>query len=283
MKLRAYAERVLLATDLAEKLRPPETPLTDADPGPPVRPESPGRPKTLRIVAKGSPAMPRPAAFREPARRAVAHHLLANHELQAAEVMAMVLLAFPDAPPDFRLGLANVLRDEQRHTRMHARRAAELGLPFGSRPVSGYIWEKAKAFGGLLDYLAGVPLTLEHRNLDHALELAGLFSNAGDAKGVAICRAIHRDEVRHVAFGLDWLRRLKPAGQSDFDAYADHLRWPLRPSKAVGEPFDRPSRIAAGMDADFLDRLAAAVREDEPSIVPAGRVASPLPRERGRG
>ncbi|HEX6987668.1 MAG TPA: DUF455 family protein [Planctomycetaceae bacterium] len=267
MELRAYAARVLLATDLHEKLRPPESPLTDADPGPPLRPDLPGRPEALRFAAnRTAPAMPKPEGFRDPARRAVAHHLMANHELQAAEVMAMVLLAFPEAPAEFRFGLAEVLRDEQRHTRMHARRCGELGTPFGSLPVSGYIWEKSKAFRSVLDYLAGIPLTLEQRNLDHSLELEGWFLAAGDAKGAAIVRTIHRDEIRHVAFGLEWLRRLKPPDRSDFDAWEEHLHWPLRPEKAVGEPFDLASRRAAGMDETFLERLKASMAGKCPPV-----------------
>lgn len=263
MELRAYAERVLLAADLAEKLRPPDEALTDREPGPAVRPDLPGRPDNLRFAAKRSaPGMPKPEAFRDPAKRAVAHHLMANHELQAAEVMAMVLLAFPEAPTEFRLGLAEVVRDEQRHTRMHARRCAELGLPFGSLPVSGYIWEKSKAFRSVLDYLAGIPLTLEQRNLDHSLEFEQSFLAAGDRKGAAIVRAVHRDEIGHVTFGLEWLRRLKEPGRSDFDAWADHLHWPLRPAKAAGEPFDRNSRRAAGMDEAFLDRLGATMEQE---------------------
>ena len=262
MELRAFAERVLLGTDLDEKLRPPDTALTDRDVGPATRPDLPGRPASLRFAARrASPSMPKRESFGDPVRRGVAHHLMANHELQAAEVMAMVLLAFPEAPAAFRTGVAEVLRDEQRHTRMHARRSAELGVPFGSLPVSGYIWEKSKAFRSVLDYVAGVPLTLEQRNLDHSLELEGWFLAAGDAKGAAIVRAIHEDEIRHVAFGLEWLRRLKESDQSDFDAWEEHLHWPLRPEKAVGEPFDRPSRRAAGMDDAFLNRLESAAAE----------------------
>ncbi len=167
----------------------------------------------------------------------------------------MMLLAFPDAPADFRMGVASILRDEQRHTKMHARRAAELGVPFGSLPVSGYIWSKSRAFRCVLDYLAGIPLTLEQRNLDHSLEFESWFLAVGDTKGAAIVRTIHDDEIRHVAFGLEWLRRLKAPERSDFDAWSDHLHWPLRPEKAVGERFDRESRAAAGLDDDFLNRL----------------------------
>lgn len=260
MELRDYALRVLLATDLDEKLRPPKTSFTDAEPGPPLRPDLPGRPSDLLFALKKStPKMPKPASFQEPLRRGLAHHLMANHELQAAEVMAMILLAFPDAPSDFRLGLADVLRDEQRHTRMHARRAAELGVPFGSRPVSGYIWQKAKLFKSVLDYLAAIPLTLEQRNLDHSLEYESWFLAVGDTKGAAIARTIHRDEIQHVAFGLTWLRKLKPDSASDFDAWEQHLHWPLRPSKAAIATFDEPSRRAAGMDDAFLARLRQSI------------------------
>jgi hypothetical protein len=58
-----------------------------------------------------------------------------------------------------------------------------------------------------------------------------------------------------VRFGLEWLRKLKDAGQSDWEAFAGHLRWPMRPSKARGDTFHRESRREAGMDSDFLDRL----------------------------
>jgi uncharacterized ferritin-like protein (DUF455 family) len=68
-------------------------------------------------------------------------------------------------------------------------------------------------------------------------------------------RAIHRDEIRHVAFGLTWLRALKPEGLSDWDAFEAHLKWPLRPEKARGRVFQREARLAAGMSADFVDRL----------------------------
>ena len=68
-------------------------------------------------------------------------------------------------------------------------------------------------------------------------------------------KAIHRDEIGHVAFGLEWLHRLKPEGQSDWDAYVAHLHWPLRPDKSVGDTFHVEPRLAAGMSPEFIERL----------------------------
>jgi uncharacterized ferritin-like protein (DUF455 family) len=258
MELRAFADQVLSSAEWEAKCVPPEGPFTDVTPGPGTRPERPARgPSLVFCGRRETPAMPHPESFAEARRRGVAHHIMANHELQALEVMAFVLVAFPDAPTEFRMGLAGVMKDEQRHTRWHAERGAELEVPFGSLPVNGYFWNKALEFESVLDYIAGLPLTFEGRNLDHTLEFEEHFERVGDKRGAGIFRAIHRDEIRHVAFGLHWLRNLKPAGQSDFEAYAAHLKWPLRPEKGRGKTFHVEPRREAGMDDDFIRRLEA--------------------------
>jgi uncharacterized ferritin-like protein (DUF455 family) len=169
--------------------------------------------------------------------------------------MGLVLCAFPDAPSGFRAGLVEVMADEQRHTRMHVERAAACGVTFGELPVNGYIWKKAQAFTCPLDYLAGLSLVFEAANLDHTLTFAEAFERGGDSQGAAVLRTIHRDEIQHVRFGIEWLRRLKPEGTSDWDTFSSHLHWPLKPSKARGESFQRDARLAAGLDPDFVDRL----------------------------
>ena len=68
-------------------------------------------------------------------------------------------------------------------------------------------------------------------------------------------RAIHRDEIRHVDFGMRWLRRLKSSEMDDFAAFEQHLKWPIRPSKARGSLFQEDARRQAGMSDDFIDRL----------------------------
>jgi uncharacterized ferritin-like protein (DUF455 family) len=265
MELREIAERILLSESLETKLDRMPVALTDDHPGPARRVEAPARSADLKFAPRRTaPAMPRAAALRDKKKRAVAHHILANHELQALEVMAFVLLAFPDAPSDFRRGLAGIIRDEQRHTRLHAERAAELGVRFGQLPVNNYIWAKAQDYRSVLDYLAGLPLTFEGRNLDHTLELEEAFASAGDEKSAAIVRTIHRDEIGHVRFGIEWLRRLKPADQTDWDAYVAHLHWPIRAEKAVGDVFHRDPRLEAGLSPEFIEHLAASHQQHHP-------------------
>jgi uncharacterized ferritin-like protein (DUF455 family) len=259
MRVREFAERVLFSESLSEKLAEAEPQLDDDDPGPPVFPERPGRPPQLEFAApRTAPRMPALAAMGQLEQRSIAHHIMANHELQALEVMALVLCGFPDAPADFRQGMVEVMRDEQRHTRMQMERVAAGGIVFGDLPVNSYIWTKSQKFTCLLDYLAGLPLIFEMANLDHSLVFAEAFQRGGDNQGAAVMRTIHSDEIEHVRFGIEWLRKLKPPGQSDWDTFTTHLHWPIRPAKARGGVFQRAARLAAGLDPEFIDRIESA-------------------------
>tara|TARA_R110002072_G_scaffold233795_1_gene391360 strand:+ start:32334 stop:33128 length:795 start_codon:yes stop_codon:yes gene_type:complete len=263
MEVRAFAEQVLFSESLAEKLKPATGEFTDDIPGELVDVREPARSDDLKFAPRrAAAAMPRPGAFKDVARRATAHHIFANHELQALEVMARVALLFPDAPTDFRIGLCRIMQDEQRHTRMHAERAAMLGVDFGTLPINSYIWKKSLDFKSVLDYIATLPLVFEGCNLDHTLEFASFFEAAGDDRSAALMRVIHRDEIEHVAFGIEWLRKLKPAGQTDWDAFCEHLDWPLRPVKAKGDVFQVEARRQAGLSDEFIEKLQLATEDD---------------------
>lgn len=264
MELCEFASRVLLSEEIATKAARLNEPLTDTVEHSVKRVSEPTRPPGLQFAQRRTaPAMPKAIALKDPARRAVAHHIMANHELQALEVMAMVVLAFPEAPAEFRKGLGEIMQDEQRHTRLHVQRAEELGVTFGDLPVNGYIWQKALEYSTVLEYICSLPLVFEGGNLDHTMEFEHYFVDAGDRRSAAIMRAIHRDEIRHVEFGMDWLRRLKPAGMDDFTAWKQNLRWPLRPSKARGKLFQEEPRRQAGMTDEFIEQLREWSEYDE--------------------
>lgn len=273
MEVRAFAEQVLLSESLEKKTERILSELTDQSPGPPVHVERPGRPANLQFAARRTaPTMPKADALNDPAKRAIAHHIMANHELQALEVMAMVLLAFPEAPADFRIGVATIMFDEQRHTRMHVQRCRELGLNFGDLPVNAWIWQKARDFTSVLEYCAGLPLVFEGANLDHSVEFELWFRNVGDRRSAAIMRAIHKDEIHHVGFGIEWLRKLKPPDISDWEAWISNLHWPVRPVRARGTMFQTDARLQAGLTPEFIEQLR--VYADDPAIV-AARTAAP--------
>lgn len=259
VEIREFAERILLSPELEEKLLPPDEPLTDSHPGPAVRIIEPARMDSLRFFKNHHGAkMPKLSGMRDPRLRAIAHHIMANHELQALEAMAWTLCAFPDAPTPFRLEIIQIMRDEQRHTKMHLRRLNSLGMTFGEIPVNGHVWMRNRQAESLLDYLACVPLTFEGGNLDHSLEFAEAFDGAQDFKSREIMKAIHVDEIDHVAFGLKWFRELKPRHVSDWDAYLEHLHWPMSPYRAKGNIFQREARKLAGMDDEFIDQIEKA-------------------------
>ena len=256
MELREFATIVLLSDSLPKKLERPPSAFTDNRPGEAWRIEQPTRPNDLQFAPRRTaPAMPKGQAFSDPKKRGIAHHIMANHELQALEVMAMILLAFPDAPTDFRIGMATIMLDEQRHTRLHANRANELSVPFGSLPVNSYIWNKATEYSSTMQYVAGLPLVFEGANLDHTIEFERYFLQHDDQRGADIMRAIHLDEIRHVEFGLDWLRRWKDPSLSDFEAWQKELVWPIRPGTARGDLFQSDARLAAGMDDEFVEKI----------------------------
>ncbi|MCA8987219.1 MAG: DUF455 family protein [Planctomycetaceae bacterium] len=263
MELRDFAEAILTSPDLETKLTVGSDEFTDRSPGSSRRLHEPARCDALKFAPpRSAPAMPKMGAFPDEKKRGLAHHILANHELQALEAMAWTLLAFPDAPTEFRLGVAEIMREEQRHTRMHAERASRLGICFGDYPVNCYIWKKMLSFESVLDYVAGLPLVFEGANLDHSLEFADAFRSAGDLRSAALMQTIHRDEIKHVRFGWNWLCQMAPAEADLWEIWTKHLHWPLRAIKARGNNFQRDARLEAGMPVDFVDRLEHLTEEE---------------------
>lgn len=258
MELRELAERVLFATTLEEKLQCPAD-ITDEHPGSPIlAPAAPGRPAELHFKQGGTseksgfPGLHRLDNERERGRLL---HFFANHELLATELMALVLLRFPDAPAAFRRGVLQTLRDEQEHTRWYLERMRACGISFGELPVSGYFWRAVSTMQSPMDYVAGLSLTFEQANLDFARHFARGFAQTGDAETAQLLDRIYRDEIAHVAYGLKWFRRWKEPAQSDWEAFCAQLKFPLSPQRAKGFALNAEGRRAAGLDPAFIAEL----------------------------
>ncbi len=257
MELRDFAGQVLFATSLEEKLRCPAH-LTDEHPGPPLlTPAAPGRPEALRFKPHGAGKAGFPGVQRldQPRERGRLLHFFANHELLATELMALVLLRFPDAPAAFRKGVLQTLKDEQEHTRLYLQRMKACGIEFGELPVSGYFWRCVSAMENPIDYVASLCLTFEQANLDFARHFARAFAKVGDAETAGLLDRIYRDEIGHVAYGLKWFRRWKNPGEDDWMAFCHALKFPLSPQRAKGFSVNVEGRRAAGFDPHFIAEL----------------------------
>jgi uncharacterized ferritin-like protein (DUF455 family) len=257
MELREFAERIVFATTLEEKLWCPEG-ITDERPGEAVSaPRTPGRPHRLEFKTKGSAGNDFPGMHRldQPRERGRLLHFFANHELLATELMALVLLRFPAAPAAFRKGVLRTLRDEQVHTRLYLQRMAECGIEFGELPVSGYFWRCVAGMEHPIDYVAGLSLTFEQANLDFCRQFSAGFAKVGDAETASLLGRIYRDEIGHVAYGLKWFRKWKNPELSDWEAFCRHLKFPLSPQRAKGAVLNAEGRREAGLDPEFISEL----------------------------
>ncbi len=263
MQLGEFAESILFGETLEVKLAAPDGEITDSSPGQAIAlPETPNRPLELRFADKPNAqnALPRSPELEDEQQRGALLHFFANHELLATELMALVLLKFPDAPAEFRQGVYETLREEQKHTLWYVRRMEECGVKFGDFPVSGFFWKCVAPMETPLDYVSRLSLTFEQANLDYSLHYAQVFRASGDEKSARILQSIYRDEISHVNYGLEWFRRWKAPGQTDWEAFAAQLEYPLSPSRAKansGAAFNRKGRLAAGLDEGFVRELHA--------------------------
>ena len=259
MQMREAAERLLFSSTLEEKLAlAPESVSDDVSGSAIVLPDSPGRPDELRMSAKGvmKSGFPGVNQLDNDQERGKMLHFLANHELLAAELMALVLLKFPDAPKAYRAGVYEAMREEQMHTMMYLRRMKHCGIHFGELPLNDYFWKLIAPMETPMDFVTRLNLTFEQANLDFSKHYAGLFRQVGDTGTAAVLEKIYLDEIGHVGHGVKWFRKWKQQGETDWQAYRSSLTFPLAPAKAKGiAPFNAEGRRLAGLDDDFISHL----------------------------
>ena len=266
VELREIALAILGTPDLEAKLRPAPPRTSDERPGPRLVIERPARTAGLAIVSSREARVPPLEGMADPRQRPRILHALANHELQAVELFAWALLAFPDAPREFRAGLLSLIGDEQRHTRAYAERLAEWGVRLGDHPVTGYFWSKVPGLTTPLRFVCAMGLTFENANLDHCADYAAAARAAGDLRTAELLDRVAADEVEHVRFGVRWLEAWRDEGRSQLETYSRNVDWPLRPALARGKTFHLEPRERAGLDPEFIRALSEADRSADPEV-----------------
>jgi len=253
----SWAERVLAGDTLADKLAPPgpdahaPAPLT-------ARPDAPGRPAGLRFDdPRPRPPSPRRADLERADGRGRVLHGFANHELLALELMALVLLRFPDAPEGWRKGLVVTMQDEQRHLKAYIDRMRGCGVELGEVPVSSFFWDVLADVDAPLAFTAAMGLGFEQANLDFARHWGPAFRRAGDVATADVIDEVYVDEIRHLRHAVAWYPRLADA-PLDYDHWAGQLAFPMSVARAKGPVIDREGRRRAGLPDAYVRRLEVA-------------------------
>lgn len=255
MELREWALSILSADQLEDKLAAPEK-LTDHNPGPQLLFKEPVRPSHMSFQRHTKEQkLPPFHEHHDPDKRAICLHRFAGHELLAVEMMAYALLAFPEAPKHFRRGLASTLKEEQEHVRLYMREMARFGLNFGDLPLYRHFWMQVPYITSPLEYVSVMSLTFEMANLDFAPHYRDSFARQGDFESAALMKRILDDEISHVSFGLNWLKKLKNEEESEWECWNKNLPKTIHPKRAKGFIYQKEHRKEAGVSDDWVEKL----------------------------
>jgi uncharacterized ferritin-like protein (DUF455 family) len=135
-------------------------------------------------------------------------HSAVNSEIQSLEIAAQSIVDFPDAPWDLRMDLARQCWDEVRHARLFDRQLIGLNGRKGEFPILNQEWGVVCMFDSMPARLAVQNWLFEGLSLDVLRESVGAWTGWGDEETAQIMEGVMVDEIRHAAFGKEWLRKL---------------------------------------------------------------------------
>ncbi|MGE3538136.1 MAG: DUF455 family protein [Candidatus Tectimicrobiota bacterium] len=135
-------------------------------------------------------------------------HRHMNNEIGSIEIAAQCLADFPTAPWELRMQLARQCWDETRHVEMLYRRLQELGGYKGEFPVANLEWTITCMLDSLPARLAVQNRTFEAGLMDLLGKLVDRWREVGDDRTADMLDGILVDEIQHVRFANQWIKRL---------------------------------------------------------------------------
>ena len=170
-------------------------------------------------------------------------HRHMNNETGAIEIAAQCLVDFPDAPWELRMQLARQCYDESRHVAALYRRLLELGGRKGEFPISNYEWGVTCMQDSLAGRLAIQNRTFEAGLMDLLGNLRKMWVNAGDETTAEVLDNILVDEIGHVRFANQWIRRMAQADRRVLLKVAASVRF-----LAMSDQAHMPAHVEAGTE-----------------------------------
>jgi hypothetical protein len=209
-------------------------------------------------------------------------HRQMNEEVNGLECSASCLADFPDADWDLRMWFARQCADEARHVRMFRRRLENLGGHVGQFPVLNFQYRIITKEDTLVGRLTIQNRTFEAGGLDAVAWVVQKTRGDGDPALADFFDSQLADEILHVRFANEWLRRLireKPRELLQMGKTMTRAAKAFKQvmgsegTEGVYYPTDRSSRLEAGfteeevaLDSELSRR--AAQRDDRGDAAP---------------
>jgi uncharacterized ferritin-like protein (DUF455 family) len=231
--------------------------------------KDPARDACFRVVYRDAD-MHEYAGMSEISRRERLHRHM-NNEIGGLEIAAQMLIDFPDVPWELRMQLARQCWDEARHVRLLYRRLLQYGGHKGEFPVSNFEWCITNTFDTIAARLAVQNRTFEAGQMDILGKITSVWRSAGDDETADMLDGILADEIQHVRFANQWIRKLVQEDRRLLLRIAAALMALVRANdglapadgelNAVGTPIINPNRKI--FDINIPDRLEAEFTDEE--------------------
>jgi uncharacterized ferritin-like protein (DUF455 family) len=221
--------------------------------------DSPARPNTPKLV---TPSDVKRRRLGTEAGRAALLHAVAHIEFNAIDLAADMLARFAmdrrideTERHDFCSDWISVCDDEARHFGLVTTRMAQMNMTYGDLPAHNGLWEAALATkDNFAARLAIAPMVLEARGLDVTPAMIEKLQAQKDEASAAVLRTIYEEEVRHVAIGRKWFKKVakySPASEvSQFHSLVrQYFKGTLKP------PFNALARTKADLPPEFYEPL----------------------------
>jgi uncharacterized ferritin-like protein (DUF455 family) len=192
-------------------------------------------------------------------RESLNRHL--NTEMESLEIAAQSLADFQDAPWELRLQHARQCWDESRHAQLVERQLVAQGGRAGEFPVINYDWGVACALKTLAARLTVQNRTVEAGEMDLIQELRNTWRLAGNDETAEVMDGILADEVQHVRFANEWIKReikQNPRVVMEIAAAIEYVR---KVTAAFTPAPDDKNR--AGVKMSDLDRNGFAINTED--------------------
>jgi uncharacterized ferritin-like protein (DUF455 family) len=196
-------------------------------------------------------------------------HRQMNEEVNGLECSARGLSDFPEADWDLRMSLARQCADEARHARMFRRLLERLGGHVGQFPVLNFQYRIITKASTMMGRLTIQNRTFEAGGLDAVSAVVEQMRSRGDQELVTFFDSQLADEILHVRFANEWIRRairqdpqnvLRMGAAMTLAAKAFKQVMGAEGTEGIGFPTDREARLEAGFTQGEVDLEVLASR-----------------------